>query len=490
MIALLLAAAPQVALSAADLADATVVVGRSAVLAWPAGTRLDPTSEGVELVVRSDRPLTPAAVRAFRDAAAPALGDLRWSDTTVVVAAAPGWTFGWQRSGTRIIVRFLLARDGGGPATDAEREAALALAEAELASGYPGRARRRAARLAASDPGDGQAARLLADAHADNGDAEAAAAVYRRVKAPDRIAHRTMAAAGGSASLAVTFRDGGDLSQVEAAGRVEAPVAPRLTAAAGVRVVTTRVDTAAGSSRSSTPVVDAALATTIGDGVRVSLLVSSAFDDGVTGGGARLTFGPREAQWRGGFTWRMPDFSTGAQALRGGYLSRGSVGGSWRITPALVAQADAGWNRYGVRGAAGGGGGGETLTLAGGADLLLRRRLPALGLSYRVEAEYVQAEERDAAGQPIVPLGDRENHTLQGVISDRLGEVQLTGVAGWTVDRFGGDGPTASLGAAAPLGVRWRIEGSGGVSSVARQGFDGRQMFARAQLSRSLGQAR
>jgi len=65
--------------------------------------------------------------------------------------------------------------------------------------------------------------------------------------------------------------------------------------------------------------------------------------------------------------------------------------------------------------------------------------------------------------------------------------VQLTALAGWTVDRFGGDGPTASIGLAAPIAIAWRVEGGAGITSITRPGFSGRQLFARAQVTRSLG---
>ena len=130
------------------------------------------------------------------------------------------------------------------------------------------------------------------------------------------------------------------------------------------------------------------------------------------------------------------------------------------------------------------------MTLAGGIDYLIRRRYPLLGLSYRVEAEYVQNSGLDAAGTPLIPLADRENHTVQAMLGEALGEVQVTGLAGWTVDRFGGDGPNASLGLAAPIGLVWRVEASGGLTSVSRPGFSGQQLFGRAVLTRSLGAPR
>jgi hypothetical protein len=64
----------------------------------------------------------------------------------------------------------------------------------------------------------------------------------------------------------------------------------------------------------------------------------------------------------------------------------------------------------------------------------------------------------------------------------------VTGAAGWTVDRYGGaNGPTANISAAASLGRSWRLEGSGGVSSVSRPGNSGRYFYFRLFLTRFLG---
>ncbi|MET4897868.1 hypothetical protein RN629_12030 [Sphingomonadaceae bacterium jetA1] len=150
-------------------------------------------------------------------------------------------------------------------------------------------------------------------------------------------------------------------------------------------------------------------------------------------------------------------------------------------------QGDLGVNRYGLAGERGAS---DTVTLAGGIEYLIRRRYPLLGLSYRVEAEYVQRMVAGGDGQLLIPLADRENHTVQAMLGEAIGPVQLTGLAGWTVDRFGGEGPNASLAAVAPAGLQWRIEASGGVTSISRPGFSGQQLFARAQLTRSLGSPR
>ncbi len=125
--------------------------------------------------------------------------------------------------------------------------------------------------------------------------------------------------------------------------------------------------------------------------------------------------------------------------MAGGYLSRAAIGGVYRLGSGLVAQGDVGVNRYGLadrRGTS------DTVTLAGGIDYLIRRRYPLLGLSYRVEAEYVQNSTLDAAGTPLIPLADRENHTVQAMLGEALGEVQVTG---WRGGRSTGSAATAPM---------------------------------------------
>jgi hypothetical protein len=458
------------------------------ILVWPRATKLVATREGDELVARFDTPITPAAIDAFRAAAGVALGDMRWNDDSLVLRAASGWAMAWRQDGATVAVNFTPPADLVDVASDdGAHEAALALVQADLAGGYPGAARRHARALVAADPSDRQAARLLADTRAADGDLYGAAQGYRALSADDRAARRTVAAAAGQASATVVARDGGDLSQVDAAARVDVAVGHGVTVGAAARYVASRVDTGATRTAAGEPVVEAALTAALADSLRISLIAAAALEDGVTGGGARIVYGPAELQWRAGFAYRLPDFSTTQQVLAGGYLTRGFVGATWRLTPALVAQADVGINRYGLADARAGS---RSITVAGGADYLIRRQFPSLGLTYRIETEYVQSMGAAPDGRVLVPLIDRENHTVQGLVSGALGEVQLTGLAGWTVDRFGGNGPNASIGLAAPIGIAWRVEASGGITSIARQGFTGRQLFARAQVSRSLGDGR
>jgi hypothetical protein len=108
-------------------------------------------------------------------------------------------------------------------------------------------------------------------------------------------------------------------------------------------------------------------------------------------------------------------------------------------------------------------------------------------LGYRLDAEYVQSLLHNAIGLQRLPLSDRENHTVQAFASSAIGPVLMTGGAGWTVDRYGGSGPNASLAASAPVGLRWQVDAAMGLTSITRPGFPGRQIFGRVEIRRALG---
>ncbi len=482
--------APALTVPRTVFADSRVVAPES-VLAWPDDAVVRIEDHDGELVARFDQPMTADRIAAFRDAAGDAIGDLRWNDDSLVLRPAAGWTMTWRRAGPTVAVAFsppisneLLAETAAGTADETASEAALTAIEADAAAGYSGQARRAATALAKRYPTDRRAARMRADTRLADGDVRGAARDYRALAADDPTARRAIAAAPGTASIGVTARDGSDLSQAEFAARVDAAVGDTFTAGGGLRHVVSRVGTDTQTVRTGDTVLDASLAAAFDGAVRVQLLASAALDDGVTGGGAKAVAGSADAQFRVTLTRHMPDYSTPAQVLAGGYLSRALLGVTYRLTPGLVAQGDIGANRYGLAGSSGAS---DTIVANGGVDYLIRRQFPALGLTYRFEAEYVQHMQLGADSLAIIPLATRENHTVQGLLSGALGAVQMTALAGWTVDRFGGDGPTASLGIAAPIGVAWRVEGSGGITSIARPGFSGRQLYARALLTRSLG---
>ena len=456
-------------------------------LRWPAGTNVSVSERGGELVVRYDRPLSSAAIESLRTSAPAAIADLRWNDDSLVLRATPGWRIGWQREDAGVALTFL--RDDEitviAPAAPQENVAidlALTGVEADAAAGYPGQARRAAQALARRYPDDPRVLRKLADASAGDGDVRGAAQLYDRLEADDVAARRARAFAPGAASVSALARDGGDLSQVELTARADVALDDRFTVGAAVRRIESGVDTVAGKLSAGSTVVEGTVGARLSDDVRATLVAASALDTGVTGGGLRFVAGSSELQLRGGLLYRMPDYSTGPQVLGDGYLTRGTIGLGYRVTPGLYAQLDAGWNRYGVADVAATS---DTITLAGGLDYLIRRGTPSFTIGYRLDAEYVQANR-----SPLLILADRENHTLQGVASGAVGALQLTGQLGYTVDRFGGDGPLAAVGLSAPIGDGWRIDGGGGLTSVSRPGFDGRQLFGRAQITRGLGSGR
>lgn len=477
--------APQLVVPDTVFIDRRIVAPGEPRLVWPNGARLSLEREGGEVIVGFDRPPSEEAIDLFRDAAGEAIGDLRWNDVSLMLRPASGWSMDARIIGTTLQIAFrpIATRpqvDGG----EDRRELAHARIEADLAAGYPGRGGREAQAMLAGDPDDRRARRLLAEARMIDGDVVGAGRDYRAIDASDTAARRAMAAAGGTASAGLVAREGGDLRQVEGSIRLDAPVGDGISVQAAARHLASRVDTPVGRRDAAASVIDAGLGVALRDAVRLSLIAAAALDDGVTGGGARITYGPAESQLRVSLTRHMPDYATRAQVLAGGYLSRAALGGVYRFDSGLVGQVDLGVNRYGLAGERGAT---DTVTLAAGLEYLIRRRYPLLGLSYRIEAEYVRRAARDANGQPVVALADRENHSVQAMLGEAVGEVQLTGLAGWTVDRFGGDGPNASLAVAAPIGLFWRIEASGGLTSISRPGFSGQQVFGRAVLTRNLG---
>lgn len=483
------AAAPTLRVPAMLLQD-TQVAGGGAQLVWLPGTTVMAEEQERELVVRFDRPIDDATIDAFRRAGGAAIGDLRWNDASLVLRPAIGWDMAWKQDGQVIAVDFAAHGDDivvDAPTRPVDLDSRLLAIEADVAAGYPGQGRRAAEALARSQPDDPRVGRILADARGADGDMRGAADAYRRIGATDPVARRALAFAPGTASIGTTLRSGGDLSQVETAARVDAALGDRVTLGGGVRAVASRVDTGTETQRHTDPIVDLTATVRVNDATRMQAVLAGALDSGVTGGGIRLVAGSAEAQWRAGLLLHQPDYSTVEQAIGGGYLSRITAGGSYRIAPGLVGQIDIGGNRYGLAGLDGAS---DTLTLAGGLDYIVRRGGLAFGLTYRLEGEYVQRLGRAANGRVVVDLVDRENHTLQGLVSGSMGEAQLTGLAGWTVDRFGGNGPSASLGLNLPVATAWRIEASGGISSIARPGFPGQQIYARALLSRGLGSAR
>lgn len=463
-------------------------------LDWPEPVELLVEEGPHEVVIRFDRPIAEEDIRRLAATAADYLADLRWNDDSLVMLPAAGQRMVVTKEDNGVLVRFL-AEDAvttQAPAygDDGSLDVALARATADAAAGYPGEARKQLRDLARAYPGDRQVRRALADADAAEGRTAEAAAHYRDLDADDPLARRIIGEAGGQVATAMIYRDGKTFSQWESSLGGSAPLTAKLVAGMNVRHVRTVVESVSSDNgylprvRRNLTIVDATATLRPRATILLSAQASALLDEGVAGVGVRIVLGPAERQVRIFAAYRMPDYSTAEQAAFGGHISRFGAGGTVRLTPEMTMQADVARNAYGLAGA---GVRTRTTQLLSGIDLLVMRRPFSLQLSYRLDAEYVDVMRRRADGTGFIPLSDRENHTLQVVMSKPLRAVQMTAAAGWTKDRYGGNGPTASLGAVASLGDAWRLEASGGVSSISRPAISGRQYFLRLAVSRALG---
>lgn len=489
------AAVPAAALDAPAPAE-SVELSREATLAWAVPVQLSVERDGYEVVVRFDKPLAEEEIARFAAATGPYLADLRWNDDSLVMRPAEGSSIAIDQQARSLSVRFVEdAPVGTATATvtsdaDGEIELALARAQADAAAGYPGEARRRLEELAQAHSGDARVQRALADAEAAEGRTRDAAARYLSLAADDPMARRIIGDAGGRVTAGTIYRDGKTFSQWESGIDVNVPVGEGLTAGAGLRHVRTIVESVASATgylpkvTHNLTIADGNASLRLADAVRITVLASALLDHDVVGAGARLVAGPPEREARLYGSYRMPDFSTAEQAAFGGHMTRIGAGGTFRLTPELVVQGDAVLNRYGLPG---GGVRTRTTQVLAGVDVLALRRPLSVQLSYRLDAEYVGRVDLRPNGTPFIPLSDRENHTVQVVMSKSIRNAQVTAAGGWTKDRYGGDGPTASVGALFNVGDAWRIEAGGGVSSISRPVVSGRQYFLRLSISRALG---
>ena len=473
---------------------------RSLELTWPGNVRFDLENDGYEIVLRFDRPIAESALKAFAEAAGDDLAELRWNDDSLVMRAAVGRRLEASVGDRVLHVRFRLDHDAqpplpastdAGTTQDEEVELALARAEADAAAGYPDRARRRLTPLAKKYPENKRIQRMLADVEVAEGALTLGAMRYREIAADDPFARRAIAEAGGSGTAAVTLRGGKVFSQLEGGVNALVPVSSTVSAGAGYRYVRSKADIVFGPSGPLTDVVahssiaDLLATIDLGRTTRLELQGSAQIDEKVVGAGARLFAGPPERQGRLVLAYRLPDVATPEQSAFGGHISRAGLGGTLRLTPELLVQVDGAWNGYGL---AGGGVRARTVTVSGGLDYLLRRGSPSLAATYRLDAEYVDTLKQRSNGLAFIPLSDRENHSFQLVSGMSWTKWQLTGAAGWTFDRKGKtNGPTANISATGRLGTGWRLQASGGISSVSRPGISGRQLFLRLALTRYFG---
>ncbi|HJT41315.1 MAG TPA: hypothetical protein VJ762_13370 [Sphingobium sp.] len=474
---------------------------RALSLVWPSDVKLVLETSPYEVVVRFDRPIKDAMLQAFAKDAGADLADLRWNDNSLVIRAASGRRIDASAQGRTLIVHFLpesqdvaapsLTPSPATPASDTELELEIARAEADAAAGYPDRARRRLVPLAERYPDNKRIQRLLGDMEVAEGALVLGATRYREIAADDPFARQAMAEAGGNIMAAGTIRGGKVFSQVEGGLNALVPVGRNLAVGAGVRHVRSKADTVLGPTGILTDVVahttiaDALATVQIGNTSRLELQGSAQVDEKVYGVGARLFAGAPERQARVLLAYRLPDVATPEQSTFGGHISRAGIGGTIRLTPELVLQADGGWNGYGLRGT---GVRTRSIAVSGGIDYLFRRSSPSLAITYRLDAEYVNRTRLRPNGLPFIPLSDRENHSFQLVAGKSWTKWQVTGAAGWTFDRIGNtDGPTANISATGRLNDGWRLQASGGVSSISRPGISGRQLYLRVALTRYLG---
>ncbi|PNQ01365.1 hypothetical protein [Sphingobium sp. SA916] len=479
--------------------DVTASEVRTVDLQWSGDVHLELEDSGYELVVRFDRPIADAVLKDFAAAAGADLADLRWNDESLVLRAAEGRKLEAVADKHGLHVRFLpdgepapVSPIAGEPQTShLDVELAIARAQADAAAGYPDLARRRLAPLAAAYPGDKRIQRLLGDMEVAEGALALGAARYRNLAADDPFARQTLAESGGNVAGAVTARGGKVFWQAEAGLNALVPFNNRLSLGAGVRWFRSEADTVHGANgilanRTSRSAIGDLFATVnLGAVSRIEFQGSAQLDEKVAGAGLRLFAGPPERQGRLVLAYRLPDLATPEQSTFGGHISRVGIGGTIRLTPELAVQADGGWNGYGLTGT---GVRTRSITVAGGLDYLLRRGSPSLAVSYRLDAEYVGRRALRPNGLAYIPLSDRENHSFQLLSGMSWTGWQLSGAAGWTFDRKGKtDGPTANVSATGRLSEGWRLQASGGISSISRPGISGRQLYLRVALTRFLG---
>ncbi|WP_150291407.1 hypothetical protein [Sphingobium estronivorans] len=482
-----------------DTGASAPVDARTVDLQWRDDVHLQLENNGYELVVRFDRPIADETLKAFAKAAGDDLADLRWNDSSLLLRAASGFRLEASAEGRNLHVRFIpdpeaapaLPTAGQPQMPDMDREIAIARAQADAAAGYPDLARRRLAPLAAAHPDDQRLQRLLADMEIAEGALAMGAGRYRNLAADDPFARQTLAESGGNVAAAAIARGGKVFWQAEGDLNAMVPLNRTFSAGAGLRWFRSEADTVYGptgllSNRTSHSTIGDLFATfNLGPVSRLELQGSAQIDEKIAGAGMRLFLGPPEKQGRLVLAYHLPDLATPEQSTFGGHISRAGLGGTIRLTPELTVQADGAWNGYGLRGT---GARTTSFTVAGGFDYLLRRGKPSLAFSYRLDAEYVDRTDIRPNALAYIPLSDRENHSFQLISGMAWTRWQLTGAGGWTFDRKGKtNGPTANISATGRLSDGWRLQASGGVSSISRPGISGRQLYFRVALTRYLG---
>ncbi len=475
---------------------------RVAELTWPEDVEIILENTPYEIVVRFNKPVDDAAIQSFAKQIGEDAGDLRWNDNSIVLRPAVGRRVEAVLDGRTLRVQFVKEEASVAAApgvlsakvmqeADLDTDLAIAKAQADAAAGFPRRAQRQLSQLAQTRPGDKRIERLLGDAEAADGSISAAARRYRALSADDAAAQNIIAEAGGNVAVGLTIRDGKTFSQTEYDAGASVPVGEQLFVGARLHRFRSRADSVAGpfglSSRAKahSTIVDLLASVRPNSSLRLELKGAADFAADIAGAGAQVYWGSPERQARLTLAYRLPDLSTPEQAVFGGHISRVGIGGSFRLNASVFVQGEVARNGYGL---AGGGMQTKTVTTNAAVNFILRRPSPSFSVNYRFDAEYADRAKLRPNGLAFIPLSDREDHTLQLVSSLSLSKVQITGAAGWTINRIGGtDGPSVNISASARLGRSWRLESSGGISSISRPGVSGRFTYVRLLLTRYLG---
>jgi hypothetical protein len=467
-------------------------------LTWPGDVAIVLENAPYEIVVRFDQPIDDAAIQRFAKEIGEDAGDLRWNDSSLVLRPAAGRRIEAVVDGRTLRVQFF--RDEASAAlppakvtqeADLDTDLTIAKAQADAAAGYPRRAQTQLAKLAQNTPENKRVQRLLGDAEAADGAIASAAGRYRALGADDTAAQYVIAEAGGNLAAGLTIRDGKTFSQTEYDAGVNVPIGPRLFIGGRLHRFRSRADGVVGPAgllsnvTAHTSIADVLASVRPSQSLRLELKGSADLGANIAGAGAQAYWGSPERQLRLTLAYRLPDLSTPEQAIFGGHITRAGIGGSLRLSSSVFVQGEAARNGYGL---AGGGIRTKTVTTNAGINFILRRPSPSLSVNYRYDAEYADRAKLRPNGFAFIPLSDREDHTLQVVSSLALSKVQITGAAGWTINRIGGtEGPSVNISASARLGRAWRLESSGGISSISRPGVSGRYTYFRLLLTRFFG---
>ena len=501
---------PQVADLFAAGPDAALVTARpraaaiTARLDWPAGTPVTLESASDDIVVRYPHMPEAAAIAAFSAQAGDRIGRFDWGPDNLVIRGVPGQRLSAIAVAGGIRVTFTpvdaVAATTPIVPTDDRDATALLIAQADAAAGYPGRARRRIAAIAAARPDDAGVQAALASAETASGRTQDAARRYRALPDGGGAAGQAAARAIGPAiETTLLVRDGRGYGQAEAVLRGGVPAGDTVRIDGAVRHVRTQGDDPSGAARrirTRATETGIAVGLTPAPGLRLRFDLTGLVDssggrggpNSGVGGAVSAAIGDPERRGAVRLAWHLPDFATPTGALYGGWTDRATAGGGLRIAPGASVRLDATLARYGLYG---GGARLTTAVLEGGVDYLLRRQSPSIALGYRIDAEYVLDRRTVAAPDPYATLTDRENHTGEATIGWPLADAfAFTGAAGWTVNRYGGNGPTAALGLALLPTGGWEGGLTAGISSVSRPGQPERQAYGRAALTRRFGDRR